>query len=180
MREEGSPRGLVEEARSGWRSEKAREATSMIQSGRPQCRRPRVSTAGARPRLSGLARRTRLYPPPSLLSQHVQRPRQPRLQTRWSVSRLSELLQGCLASDDPILLVSLLLLLLHFVRRRSAPLLSVPAFIAVTLGQQAIYDVPGGYRAVMFDRFSGVRSDVRPSQPNSTRRVGDKRKRTPR
>ncbi|PPQ85728.1 hypothetical protein CVT25_003106 [Psilocybe cyanescens] len=34
--------------------------------------------------------------------------------------------------------------------------LLVPLAIGVTAVQASIYDVPGGYRAVMFDRFSGV------------------------
>ena len=36
----------------------------------------------------------------------------------------------------------------------------VPAGIAAALFQASIYDVPGGYRAVMFDRFSGVKDKV--------------------
>jgi prohibitin 1 len=36
----------------------------------------------------------------------------------------------------------------------------VPLGIAAALVQSSIYDVPGGYRAVMFDRFSGVKSEV--------------------
>ena len=35
----------------------------------------------------------------------------------------------------------------------------VPLGIAAFL-QASIYDVPGGYRAVMFDRFSGVKDKV--------------------
>ena len=38
----------------------------------------------------------------------------------------------------------------------------VPAGIAAALFQASIYDVPGGYRAVMFDRFSGVKDKVVP------------------
>jgi len=38
----------------------------------------------------------------------------------------------------------------------------VPAGIAAALLQASIYDVPGGYRAVMFDRFSGVKGKVNP------------------
>ena len=38
----------------------------------------------------------------------------------------------------------------------------VPAGIAAALFQASIYDVPGGYRAVMFDRFSGVKDKVHP------------------
>jgi hypothetical protein len=38
----------------------------------------------------------------------------------------------------------------------------VPAGIAAALFQASIYDVPGGYRAVMFDRFSGVKDKVNP------------------
>ena len=33
----------------------------------------------------------------------------------------------------------------------------VGAAIGTTLVQASLYDVPGGYRAVLFDRFSGVR-----------------------
>jgi hypothetical protein len=36
----------------------------------------------------------------------------------------------------------------------------VPLGIAVAAVQASIYDVPGGFRAVMFDRFSGVRDQV--------------------
>jgi hypothetical protein len=32
--------------------------------------------------------------------------------------------------------------------------------VAAALLQASIYDVPGGYRAVMFDRFSGVKDQV--------------------
>ena len=32
--------------------------------------------------------------------------------------------------------------------------------IGVTAVQSALYDVPGGYRAVLFDRFSGVKPVV--------------------
>lgn len=38
---------------------------------------------------------------------------------------------------------------------------SVPLGIAAAVVQASIYDVPGGYRAVMFDRFSGVKDEVR-------------------
>nr|GAT47906.1 predicted protein [Mycena chlorophos] len=34
--------------------------------------------------------------------------------------------------------------------------LAVPVGVALAVGQASLYDVPGGYRAVMFDRFSGV------------------------
>jgi len=37
--------------------------------------------------------------------------------------------------------------------------LFVPAVIGVAVAQACIYDVPGGYRAVMFDRFSGVKDE---------------------
>lgn len=40
-------------------------------------------------------------------------------------------------------------------------LLPVPLAVAATVVQASIYDVPGGYRAVMFDRFSGVNDKVR-------------------
>lgn len=36
----------------------------------------------------------------------------------------------------------------------------VPLAVGATVAQSALYDVPGGYRAVLFDRFSGVRPDV--------------------
>jgi len=35
--------------------------------------------------------------------------------------------------------------------------LIVPVAIGATLVQSSLYDVPGGYRAVLFDRFSGVK-----------------------
>ncbi|KAK9236635.1 band 7 family-domain-containing protein [Lipomyces kononenkoae] len=38
--------------------------------------------------------------------------------------------------------------------------LAVPAAIGVTVAQSAMYDVKGGSRAVIFDRFVGVRQDV--------------------
>ena len=37
----------------------------------------------------------------------------------------------------------------------------VPVAVAAAAFQASIYDVPGGYRAVMFDRFSGVKDKVR-------------------
>ena len=37
----------------------------------------------------------------------------------------------------------------------------MPVAIAAAAVQASIYDVPGGYRAVMFDRFSGVKDKVR-------------------
>jgi len=36
----------------------------------------------------------------------------------------------------------------------------VPLAIGVALLQSSLYDVPGGFRAVMFDRFSGVKDQV--------------------
>ncbi|CAE6466642.1 unnamed protein product [Rhizoctonia solani] len=36
----------------------------------------------------------------------------------------------------------------------------VPAAFGLALVQASIYDVPGGYRAVMFDRFAGVKPDA--------------------
>ena len=36
----------------------------------------------------------------------------------------------------------------------------VPLGVAAAVAQASIYDVPGGYRAVMFDRFSGVKGEV--------------------
>ena len=38
--------------------------------------------------------------------------------------------------------------------------LGLPAFGALLLGQQALYDVKGGTRAVIFDRLSGVKEQV--------------------
>lgn len=38
--------------------------------------------------------------------------------------------------------------------------LAVPLAIGAAAIQASIYDVPGGYRAVMFDRFSGVRNEA--------------------
>ena len=32
--------------------------------------------------------------------------------------------------------------------------------VAGVLFEASIYDVPGGYRAVMFDRFTGVKNEV--------------------
>ncbi|KAF8587362.1 hypothetical protein K439DRAFT_1652345 [Ramaria rubella] len=40
---------------------------------------------------------------------------------------------------------------------QAASRLFVPIALGVTAVQASIYDVPGGYRAVMFDRFQGVR-----------------------
>jgi prohibitin 1 len=40
---------------------------------------------------------------------------------------------------------------------QAASRLLVPLGVAAFLVQASIYDVPGGYRAVMFDRFSGVK-----------------------
>jgi prohibitin 1 len=37
---------------------------------------------------------------------------------------------------------------------------AVPLGLAVSVARLSIYDVPGGYRAVMFDRFSGVQDKV--------------------
>jgi hypothetical protein len=39
-------------------------------------------------------------------------------------------------------------------------LLQVPLAIGVALLQSSLYDVPGGFKAVMFDRFSGVKNEV--------------------
>jgi hypothetical protein len=36
----------------------------------------------------------------------------------------------------------------------------VPLGLAVAVAQASIYDVPGGFRAVMFDRFAGVKDKV--------------------
>lgn len=38
----------------------------------------------------------------------------------------------------------------------------MPLSIAFVAVQASIYDVPGGFRAVMFDRFSGVKDKVCP------------------
>ncbi|GAA5986166.1 hypothetical protein JCM10908_006439 [Rhodotorula pacifica] len=38
--------------------------------------------------------------------------------------------------------------------------LAVPAFIGISLVQASIYDVPGGHRAILFDRFSGVKEEA--------------------
>ena len=43
----------------------------------------------------------------------------------------------------------------------------VPLAVGASVVQASIYDVPGGYRAVMFDRFSGVNEHVRNSAANS-------------
>ena len=37
---------------------------------------------------------------------------------------------------------------------------TVPVAIAAAVFNASIYDVPGGYRAVMFDRFAGVKDKV--------------------
>lgn len=36
----------------------------------------------------------------------------------------------------------------------------MPVALGATVVQSALYDVPGGYRAVLFDRFSGVKPVV--------------------
>merc|ERR1711939_273 len=38
--------------------------------------------------------------------------------------------------------------------------LAVPAFIGISLAQASLYDVPGGHRAILFDRFSGVKEEA--------------------
>lgn len=38
--------------------------------------------------------------------------------------------------------------------------LAVASAVGVSLAQSALYDVPGGHRAVIFDRFSGVKPNV--------------------
>ncbi|KIJ45485.1 hypothetical protein M422DRAFT_250804 [Sphaerobolus stellatus SS14] len=38
--------------------------------------------------------------------------------------------------------------------------LAVPAAVALSVVNASLYDVPGGYRAVMFDRFKGVRDQA--------------------
>lgn len=39
--------------------------------------------------------------------------------------------------------------------------MTVPLGIAAVVLQNSLYDVPGGFRAVMFDRFTGVQKEVR-------------------
>ncbi len=36
----------------------------------------------------------------------------------------------------------------------------VPIAVGLTLLQSSLYDVPGGFKSVMFDRFSGVKDQV--------------------
>ena len=36
----------------------------------------------------------------------------------------------------------------------------VPIAVGLALLQSSLYDVPGGFKAVMFDRFSGVKDQV--------------------
>ncbi|MBE3044183.1 hypothetical protein IMZ48_16745 [Candidatus Bathyarchaeota archaeon] len=38
--------------------------------------------------------------------------------------------------------------------------MAIPAAVTVYMAQQSIFDVRGGYRAVIFDRLSGVRETV--------------------
>ena len=38
---------------------------------------------------------------------------------------------------------------------------AIPVFIGVSVGQSALYDVKGGTRAVIFDRLSGVKEEVK-------------------
>ncbi|PSR71326.1 hypothetical protein PHLCEN_2v12840 [Hermanssonia centrifuga] len=45
--------------------------------------------------------------------------------------------------------------------QQAASRLIVPVAIAYGLFQSSIYDVPGGYKAVMFDRFSGVKDTAK-------------------
>ncbi|GBE78175.1 prohibitin [Sparassis latifolia] len=45
---------------------------------------------------------------------------------------------------------------------QTANRLIIPVAIAAALIQASIYDVPGGYRAVMFDRFAGVKDTAKP------------------
>lgn len=37
---------------------------------------------------------------------------------------------------------------------------AIPIFVAISVGQSALYDVKGGTRAVIFDRLSGVQEKV--------------------
>lgn len=46
-------------------------------------------------------------------------------------------------------------------RARAILTSTVPIAIGATVVQSSLYDVPGGYRAVLFDRFSGVKAAVR-------------------
>jgi len=43
--------------------------------------------------------------------------------------------------------------------------LAVPLVIGAGVIQASLYDVPGGHRAVIFDRFSGVRDLVSVTRP---------------
>jgi len=45
-------------------------------------------------------------------------------------------------------------------KKKHVPFSKVPLGFALAAIQASIYDVPGGYRAVMFDRFSGVKDKV--------------------
>lgn len=49
----------------------------------------------------------------------------------------------------------------------------VGAAIGVSAIQASLYDVPGGYRAVLFDRFSGVRPAVSLLLPADVRKCED-------
>ncbi|KAJ3545304.1 hypothetical protein NM688_g5641 [Phlebia brevispora] len=46
--------------------------------------------------------------------------------------------------------------------QRLANRLIIPTAVGLALFQASIYDVPGGYRAVMFDRFAGVKDKAKP------------------
>ena len=47
----------------------------------------------------------------------------------------------------------------------------MPLGLAAIAVQSSLYDVPGGFRAVMFDRFTGVKATVSDiAYPASTRR----------
>jgi hypothetical protein len=48
----------------------------------------------------------------------------------------------------------------------------VPFAVGLALLQSSLYDVPGGFKAVMFDRFSGVKNQVCFLAPISVERVG--------
>lgn len=39
-------------------------------------------------------------------------------------------------------------------------MLTVPAILGLAVAQASIYDVPGGTRAIIFDRFQGMYNDI--------------------
>jgi hypothetical protein len=48
----------------------------------------------------------------------------------------------------------------HFLSALRDRSYTVPLGVAALALQSSLYDVPGGYRAVMFDRFAGVKNAV--------------------